>query len=96
MQFHLETTDELTLLANVLLEQDPVKYNEILTKLMAHDLRLDAGELEDTAELLAEKKRSLRDEIARQPNPELKMELQRQLELLERVLDRVTEACFMS
>ncbi len=96
MQFHLETSDELKLLANVLLEKDPVKYNEILTKLMAHDLRLDAGELEDTAELLAEKKRSLRDEIARQPNPELKMELQRQLELLERVLDRVTEACFMS
>ncbi len=96
MQFHLETSDELKLLANVLLEKDPVKYNEILTKLMAHDLRLDAGELEDTAELLAEKKRSLRDEIARQPNPELKMELQRQLELLERVLERVTEACFMS
>jgi len=96
MQFHLETTDELKLLANVLLEQDPVKYNEILTKLMAHDLRLDAGELEETAELLTQKKRSLRDEIARQPNPELKMELQRQLELLERVLDRVTEACFMS
>jgi len=63
---------------------------------MAHDLRLDAGELEETAELLTQKKRSLRDEIARQPNPELKMELQRQLELLERVLDRVTEACFMS
>jgi len=96
MQFHLETTDQLKLLADVLLEQDPVKYNELLSKLMAHDLRLDAGELEETADLLVKKRRRLKDEIAGQANSELKLELQRKLELLERVLDRVTEACFMS
>jgi hypothetical protein len=94
MQFHLEA-DELKLLANVLLEQDPRQYNELLKKVLAHDLRFDSGELEQTAEILAGKKRSLKDEIARQPDAALKMELQRQLALLERVLERVNEACVM-
>jgi hypothetical protein len=94
MQFHLET-DELNLLANVLLEQDPRRYNELLNKVLARDLRFDSGELEQTADLLAGKKRSLKDEIARQPNDALKLELQRQLALLERALERVNEACVM-
>jgi hypothetical protein len=94
MQLHLEP-DELKLLANVLLEQDPRQYNELLKKVMAHDLRFDSGELEQTADLLAGKKRSLQDDIARQPNAVLKTELQRQLALLERVLERVNEACVM-
>lgn len=94
MQFHLEPS-ELKLLANVLLEQDPKQYNELLTKVMAHDLRLDSGELEQTGELLAAKKRILKDEIARQLDATLKSELERQLALLERVLERVNEACVM-
>lgn len=94
MQFHLEP-DELNLLANVLLEQDPRQYSELLKKVMAHDLRFDSGELEQTAELLAGKKLSLKDELAQQPNPTLKMDLQRKLALLERVLERVNEACVM-
>jgi hypothetical protein len=94
MQFHLEA-DELNLLANVLLEQDPRQYNELLKKVLAHDLRFDSGELEQTAELLAGKKRSLKDEVARQPDGTLKTELQRQLTLLERVQERVNEACVM-
>jgi hypothetical protein len=94
MQFHLET-DELNLFTNVLLEQDPRPYKELLNKVLARDLRLDAGELEQAADLLAGKKRSLRDEIARQPDGPLKMDLQLQLVLLERVLERVNEACVM-
>jgi hypothetical protein len=94
MQFHLET-DELKLLANVLLEQDPKRYNELLNKVLAHDLRFDSGELEQTAEVLSGKKRALQDEIAQQPNATLKTELQRHLALLERVLERVNEACVM-
>jgi hypothetical protein len=94
MQFHLEP-NELKLLANVLLEQDPEKYNELLNKVLAHDLRFDSGELEQTAELLADKKRSLKDEIERQPDGTRKTELQRQQALLERVLERVNEACVM-
>ena len=94
MQFHLEP-DELKLLANVLLEQEVGKYNELLNKVLDRDLRFDAGELEQTADLLAGKKRSLKDEIARQADPALKAELQLQLGLLERVLERVNEACVM-
>lgn len=94
MQFRLDT-DELTLLADVLLEQDPRQYSELLNKVMARDLRFDSGELEQTAGLLAGKKTSLKDEIAQQPNPALKAELQRRLALLERVLERVNEACVM-
>jgi hypothetical protein len=94
MQFHLET-DELNLLANVLLEQDPRRYDQLLDKVLARDLRFDSGELEQTADLLTSKKRSLKDEIARQPNAALKAQLKRQLTLLERVLERVTEACVM-
>ena len=94
MQFHLEP-NELNLLANVLLEQDPRPYQELLHKVMAHDLRLDADELEQAGELLAGKKRSLQNEIARQADASLKLELERQLALLERVLERVNEACVM-
>lgn len=94
MQFHLET-DELNLLANVLLEQDPRPYKELLDKVMARDLRLDSGELEQAGELLAGKKHSLQTEIARQPNAALKTELERKLALLQRVLERVNEACVM-
>ncbi len=94
MQFHLEA-EELKLLANVLLEQDPVKYNEILTKIMAHDLRLDAGELEDAAAALEIKKQSLKDEISRESNAARKAELERKLTLLVRTLERVNEACVM-
>ena len=94
MQFHLEP-DERKLLADVLLEQEVGKYNELLNKVLDRDLRFDAGELEETADLLAGKKRSLKDEIARQPDATRKTELQRQLALLERVLERVNEACVM-
>jgi hypothetical protein len=58
-------------------------------------LRFDSGELEQTAELLADKKRGLKDEIARQPEGVPKTVLRRQLALLERVLERVNEACVM-
>ncbi len=94
MQFHLEK-DELKLLADLLLEQDGRQYGELLNRVLDRDLRFDSGELEQTADLLAGKKRSLKDEIARQPNAALKMELQQQLALLERVLERVNEACVM-
>jgi len=94
MQFHLET-DELNLLANVLLEEDLHRYDEILNKVMAHDLRFDAGELEDTAEVLTRKKNNLHDELSRQADPAQKAQLERQLTLLDRLLEHVNEACVM-
>ena len=94
MQFHLET-DELKLMADILLEEDRREYDEILNKVMARDLRFDAGELEQTADLLASKKCNMKDEIALQSNETGKADLQRRLALLERVLERVNEACVM-
>ena len=94
MQFHLGP-DERKLLADVFLEQEVGKYNELLNKVLDRDWRFDAGELEQTADLLVGKKRRLKDEIAQQANAVLKAELQRQLALLERVLERVNEACVM-
>ncbi len=94
MQFHLETA-ELNLLANVLLEQDPRPYQELMNKILARDLRLDGDELQQAADLLAAKKLRLKDEIARQPDAPLKLNLERQLTLLHRVLERVNEACVM-
>ena len=94
MQFYL-TSEELKLLANVLLEQDAKQYGEILDKVMARDLRLDAGELLDSATALETKKQSLRAEIAAQGDAAKKAALESQLALLERVLDRVNEACVM-
>lgn len=94
MQFHLET-DELNLLANILLEQASREYDEILNKVMTRDLRFDSDELEQTANLLVRKKRSLKGEIAQQLDTALKAELQGRLALLERVLERVNEACVM-
>jgi hypothetical protein len=93
MQLHLEI-DELQLLANVLLE-DPRDYNEMLDKVLARDLRFDASDLEEIADLLAAKSRRMKDEINRQSQAAPKLELQRQLALLERALDKVTEACAM-
>jgi len=94
MQFHLEP-EERKLLADLLLEQKVGKYNQILNKVLDRDLRFDVDELEQTADLLAAKKRSLSDELARQPDAALKAELERQLVLLERVQERVNEACVM-
>lgn len=94
MQFHLEP-DERKLVADILLEQEVGKYNELLNKVLDRDLRFDVDELEQAAVLLADKKRSLNEEIARHPNSPMKPELQRQLALLERVLERVNEACVM-
>ena len=94
MQFHLEAA-ELKLLANVLLAQDSPQCAELLNKVMAHDLRFDAIELEQTAELLADRKRTLKEEITGQQDAARKSELERELALLNRALEKVNEACVM-
>ena len=94
MQFHLEK-DELNLLANFLLQEDPEKYGEIFDKVMAGNMRFDAGELEDMGELLTAKKCKLNEELAGQTNPARVAALQKKLAILEHTLERVNEACVM-
>lgn len=74
---------------------DPLRYDNLLDKVLARDLKFDSDELEYVADLLTSQKRSLRDHIARQPSAAFKAELQKKLALLERVLEHVDEACVM-
>ena len=100
MQLHLET-NELNLLANILMERTgsatpgKVVYNDLLEMVLAHDLRFDSDELEELSALLGAEKRRLKDEISREPGASTKADLLTKLALLERVQERVDEACVM-
>ncbi|HEY4930044.1 MAG TPA: hypothetical protein VII23_00605 [Terriglobales bacterium] len=71
------------------------RYDALLDKVLVKDLQLDSDELEQAAGLLSEQKRDLRNEIARLQDSTLRLNLQRKLGLVERVLERVEEACAM-
>jgi len=100
MQLHLDTK-ELNLVANVLMERvgsdsdDSESYSEILNMVLAHDLRLDSGQLELLAGLLAAEKRRLKEEMSRDSNASRNTELAARLALLQRTEERVEEACVM-
>jgi hypothetical protein len=70
-------------------------YDDLLDRVLARDLRLDSDELEQVADLLSEQKRNLKNEIARSQHSVLRIDLQLKLGLLERILQRVEEACAM-
>lgn len=95
MQLHLET-DELNLLANILLQKSGVSaYEDLLEMVMARDLRFDTDELEQLADLLTAEKQDLKGQISRETDALRKGNLQSTLALLERVHERVNEACVM-
>lgn len=100
MQLRLET-NELNMLANLLMErshaarQGEGPYDDLLEMVLARDLRFDSDQLERAADLLAAEKCSLKDEISRAPEMAWKAKLQDKLALLERVQERIDEACVM-
>ena len=95
MQLHLET-DELNLLANLLLQKSGTGgYEDLLEMVMARDLRFAADELELVADLLAAEKKNLKEAISRELDGVRKGKLLGTLTLLERVQERVDEACVM-
>ncbi len=77
------------------LGQSPRFFDDVLDKVLARDLRLDSDELEGVTDLLREQKRKLTESIAQPENAAHKIEMQRKLGLLERVLERVSECCVM-
>ena len=113
MQLHLET-DELDLLANVLMERigamaaqaasagspksgiglapDPQRYDDLLDKVLARDLKFDSDELEYVADLLTARSAASAMRLRASSAPVLKTELQKKLAVLERVLEQVDEA----
>ena len=68
------------------------QYDDLLDKVLMRDLRLDADELEQVTDLLGERERALKEEIARPPNPAFLVKLKQKLELVEHVLERINEA----
>jgi hypothetical protein len=78
---------------NANIGQDARCYDDLLDKVLASDLRLDSDELEQVADLLGAQKRDLKDEIAGLRDSALLLNLQEKLELVERILQRVEDAC---
>jgi hypothetical protein len=99
MQLHLET-DELNLLANLLMEpaseteRSPLD-DRLLEMVLARDLRFDSDELERVAAVLATYEHSLKDARDRESNASRKAEMQQRLALLERTLEKVEEIFVM-
>jgi len=65
-----------------------------MNKILARDLRLDGDELQQPPTSLPKKLR-LKDEIARQPDASLKLNLEQQLALCIASWSGVNEACIM-
>jgi hypothetical protein len=68
------------------------RYDHLLDKVLARDLRLDSDELDQVTDLLGEQKSDLKDEIAPLQNSTLRLKLQQKLRLVERILERIDEA----
>ena len=98
MQFHLEA-NELNLLANLLMQQNNAgrqnRFETLLEMVLAHDLRFDSDDLELLANLLAGVKTALKADIAQEADRVRKATLEATLTLLQRVEERVNEACVM-
>lgn len=76
-------------------QQGPVFFDDLLDKILARDLRLDSDELEAVVDLLAKEKLKLTEGSALLKDAAPMAESQRKLRLLERVLEKVDEACAM-
>ena len=95
------THEELKLVAQVLEEQSGagegrlrMAASALLGRIIEHDLRLAFDELEDLQDILNAYARSLPQRIA-QASPPIKQALAKNQQLLEHVMDRVTEASAM-
>ena len=99
MQLHLDV-DELNFLANELMERKPRAVrlpldDHLLEMVLARDLRFDADDLQRLADLLAADEHCLQYDISHELDVARKAHLQRKLALLQRVLEKVDEACVM-
>ena len=94
MQLHFEA-DEINLLANLLMLRSSPQNEKLLEMVLRRNLRFDSDDLDALADLLAAERCSLKDEIAKVDNAVRRVKLVSTLALLERVLERVDEACVM-
>jgi hypothetical protein len=99
MQLHLEI-NELNLLANVLMERNTegpsnANYDDVLEMVLARNLNFDTDEFEQLAYVLAAGERRLKQEASHRPAGARKIEQEETLALLERLQEKVDEACVM-
>jgi hypothetical protein len=98
MQLHLET-NELNLLANLLMErsaaQSSATVDDLIEMVLARNLSFDTDEFERLADILAAEERTLKERVSRQPAGPQKVGMEQTLVLLERLLEKVDEACVM-
>lgn len=95
------TRDELALLAEILERQAATRTDRLkgasyalLDHVIRHDLGLAFDELEDLQDLLMSCKTELLQQVA-SASPQLKTQLELREKLLQKITDKVTEACAM-
>jgi len=79
----------------VVLEQQEKMLQEVEDKVMRHDVAFTADELEFLLDYIGERVQKLRMEIYRTDAREFKQVLRTRQEVLERIHDKITEACCM-
>ena len=96
MQLRL-SNEELNFLANLLLEEGETTQfrRDLLNKILARDLRLDTDELDAVHQLLVAEKHRLRESANHHGDAMADAELEQKLNLLERTIEKVDEACAM-
>lgn len=82
--------------ARITLEQEEKMVQEVEDKIMRRDLAFTADELEFLLDFLGSRTQKLRSEIYHTDGREYKQVLLNRLETLERMHDKVTEACCMT
>ncbi len=101
----LLTLDELQVLADVLELQteqpacDPVKLPELealLDRVIARKLQFCSDELDTLADVIGEGVRQIRARMASVEDLALKRSLESKRDILQRIADKITEACAMA
>jgi hypothetical protein len=87
------TIDELNLLAEVLEYNDA---EDLVDRVLARNIQFTSDELDRMAEMLSARDRELRDAISKADDAATKRNWERTRALLQRVLDKITEACAMA
>ena len=74
---------------------EPQFFDRVLDKVLARDLRLDGDELEQVGDILSAQREKMLDQLAQPENAARLTQLQRDLRLLDRLTEKITEVCVM-
>ena len=94
MQLHF-TVPQLQLLAEILSEQKGAFAEDLLDRVLAYDLRFDFDELDQLSVLLSSGRREILTDLAGAKNAATAAALERKQQLLDQIIERVSEAFAM-